>query len=323
LVLVGPFVDQKLGAQTMARSSQELKASLRGIVGFGVTPFHGDFSVNLKALRENAESLAQTCDVVVPLGNNGEVYSLSPEEQKQVGRTVVEEVGGRKPVIVGMGFSLPLAVDLAVAAEAYGADGVLILPPCYSHVTDDGLFEYYRNIAAATKLGVVLFQTPTLNFSLPLLRRLAAVPNIVGMKDEHGDMKQFVHQWQSVGDTLELLCGVGEILAPSYFALGVRAFTSGIVNFMPETPLRILELLQEQKLEMAARVVEDEALAIFKLRAKRPGYVTAVIKEAMNLCGMNAGPVRPPLMPLLDQDRKELRTIVEGLGIPMMSKGKA
>jgi dihydrodipicolinate synthase/N-acetylneuraminate lyase len=307
----------------MARSSQELKASLRGIVGFGVTPLHDDFSLNLKALRENAESLAQTCDVVVPLGNNGEVYSLSPEEQKQVGRTVVEQVRGRKPVIVGMGFSLPLAVDLAAAAEGYGADGVLVLPPCYSHVTDDGLFEYYRSVAAATKLGIVLFQTPTLNFSLPLLRRLAAVPNIVGMKDEHGDMKQFVHQYQAVGDTLELLCGVGEILAPSYFALGVRAFTSGIINFMPDTPRRLLKLLRENKLEQAARVIEAEALPIFKLRAKRPGYVTAVIKEAMNLCGMNAGPVRPPLMPLLDQDREELRTILEGLGILTASKSKA
>ena len=221
----------------MARSCRELKASLRGIVGFGVTPFHDDFSVHLKALRENADALAQTCDVVVPLGNNGEVYSLSSEEQKLVGRTVVEEVRGRKPVIVGMGFSLPLAVDLAVAAEAYGADGILLLPPCYSQLTDDGLFEYYRRVAAATKLGVMLFQTPTLNFSLPLLRRLATVPNIVGMKDEHGDVKQFVHQYKAVGGTLEMLCGVGEILAPSYFALGVRAFTSGIVNFMPDMPL--------------------------------------------------------------------------------------
>jgi 5-dehydro-4-deoxyglucarate dehydratase len=307
----------------MARSSQELKASLRGIVGFGVTPFHDDLSVNLKGLRENADSLAQTCDVVVPLGNNGEVYSLSSEEQKQVGRTVVEEIRGRKPVIVGMGFSLPSAVELAVAAEKYGADGILVLPPCYSHVSDDGLFEYYRSVAAATKLGVVLFQTPTLNFSLPLLQRLAAVPNIVGMKDEHGDMKQFVHQYKAVGGTLELLCGVGEILAPSYFALGVRAFTSGIVNFMPDMPLRVLKLLRERNLGQAARIIEDEALVIFKLRAKRPGYVTTVIKEAMNLCGLSAGPVRPPLTPLLDQDREELRTILEGLGIPTVSESKA
>ena len=138
------------------------------------------------------------------------------------------------------------------------------------------------------------------------------VSNIVGMKDEHGDMRQFVQQRRDFGDRLELLCGVGEILAPSYFALGVRAFTSGIVNFMPQTPLRILKLLQEQKLDEAVRVVEKETLAIFNLRAKRSGYTTVVIKEAMNLCGINVGPVRPPLMALLDQDREELRSILEG-----------
>ena len=91
--------------------------------------------------------------------------------------------------------------------------------------------------------------------------------------------------------------------------------TSGIVNFMPETPRKILRLLRERKFEAAARVVEQDTLAIFDLRAKRPGYVTAVIKEAMNLCGMKAGPSRPPIAPMLDADRDELRSILARLGI--------
>lgn len=299
----------------MARSPSELKSCLKGIVGFGVTPFNPDLSIRFDSLRQNTAHLVEHCEVVVALGNNGEIFSLSPEEQKQVARAVVEVARGRKPVLIGVGFSLPVSVELARAAEASGADGILILPPHYSNTSDDGLFEYYRSVAAATKLGAVLFQTPAMNFSLPLLRRLADVPNIVGMKDEHGDMKQFVRQWNAAGDRLKLMCGVGEILAPSYFALGVDVFTSGIVNFMPETPRKILRLLRERKFEAAARVVEQEALAIFDLRAKRPGYVTAVIKEAMNLCGMNAGPSRPPIAPLLDADRDELRSILARLGI--------
>ena len=89
----------------------------------------------------------------------------------------------------------------------------------------------------------MLFQTPSFNFSLNLLRRLTEVPNIVGMKGELGDMKQFVRQWKAAGDRIKLMRGVGEILAPSYFALGVDVFTSGIVNFMPQTPKKLLELL--------------------------------------------------------------------------------
>ncbi|MFB3921825.1 MAG: dihydrodipicolinate synthase family protein [Terriglobia bacterium] len=293
----------------------ELRSRLKGIVGFGVTPFHQDLSINFEALRQNTAYLVDHCDVVVALGNNGEIFSLSHDEQKQVARAVTGEARGRKPVLVGVGFSLPVTVEHARGLEVAGADGVLVLPPHYSNSSDDGLFEYYRAVAGATRLGVVLFQTPAMNFSPALLRRLAAIPNIVGMKDEHGDMKQFVRQWNAVGDRLKLMCGVGEILAPSYFALGVDVFTSGIINFMPETPHKILRLLQERKFEAAARVVEQDALAIFDLRARRPGYVTAVIKEAMNLCGMNAGPSRPPIAPLLPADREELRAILDRLGV--------
>jgi 5-dehydro-4-deoxyglucarate dehydratase len=299
----------------MARDVRELKSSLQGIIGFGVTPFHKDLSLNLEALQQNAADLVKSCNVVVPLAGNGEIYSLSLEEHKAVGRAVVEEVHGRKPVLVGVGFSVPIARELAQAAEAYGADGVLVLSPYFTHANDDGLYEYYRSIAAATSRGVILFQTPTVNFSPALLRRLAEVPNIIGLKDEHGDLHQFVRQWDAVGDQLELLCGVGEILARSYFALGVKAFTSGLVNFMPKTCLRILKLLEAGQMEEAARVVEKETVPIYDLRAKRPGYRTLVIKEAMNLCGMRAGPVRPPLAPLPDADREELRAILARLDL--------
>ena len=95
------------------------------------------------------------------------------------------------------------------AAEAYGADGILVLPPSVTPANDDGLVDYYRAVAASTKLGIVLFQTPAFNFSVGLLRRLRELPNVVGMKDEHGDMKQFVRQWRAASDRLELLCWVG------------------------------------------------------------------------------------------------------------------
>jgi dihydrodipicolinate synthase/N-acetylneuraminate lyase len=288
---------------------------LRGLVGFGVTPFRKDFTINLEALRQNSAHLADCCDVVVPLGNNGEIFSLSLEEQELVGRTVVEEVRGRKPVLVGVGYALPVVLELVKAAEAYSADGILVLPPSATPANDDGLVDYYRTIASSTKLGVVLFQTAAFNFSVSLLRCLGEVPNIVGMKDEHGDMKQFVRQWRAASDRLELLCGVGEILAPGYFALGVKGFTSGIVNFMPRTPLRILELLRAGKLKAAAEVVEREAMPVFDLRGKRPGYTTVVIKEGITLCGLEVGPPRPPLAPLAEADRDELRRLLRQLGI--------
>jgi dihydrodipicolinate synthase/N-acetylneuraminate lyase len=299
----------------MGLSFTELKSSLRGLIGFGVTPFQQDLTIDKESLRRNAAHLAKYCDIVVALGNNGEIFSLSLEEQKLVGRRVVEEVGKRKPVLVGTGFSLPDSCELAQAAEAYGADGILILPPHYSKSNEDGLFAYYQAVAQATKLGVILFQTPELNFSLSLLRRLAAIPNIVGLKDEHGDMKQFVRQQAAAGDRFTMLCGVGEILMPSYAALGIKGFTSGIVNFMPETTLQIIKLIGNGQFEEATKIVNRDTLPIFDLRMKQPGYSTSVIKEAMNLCGEKVGPVRPPLPALLESDREHLRTVLQDHGV--------
>lgn len=294
----------------MGLSYAALKSSLCGLIGFGVTPFHKDFSIDQEALRRNAAHLAKYCDVVVALGNNGEIFSLSLTEQILVGRSVVEEVDRRKPVLVGIGLSYSDAPELAREAEKYGADGVLVLPPHYSKSNDEGMFAYYQATAEATNLGIILFQTPECNFSVPLLRRLAEIPNIVALKDEHGDMKQFVRQKAAVGDRFEMLCGVGEILAPSYFALGVKGFTSGLVNFMPQTSLAIMACLQGGQLEEASRIVARDTLAIFNLRVKHPGYSTSVIKEAMNLCGIPVGPVRPPLPPLFASDVEDLRTFL-------------
>ena len=298
----------------MGLSHAELKASLRGLIGFGVTPFHTDFTIDQEALRKNAAHLAKYCDVVVALGNNGEIFSVSVNEQISVGRIVVEEVGGRKPVVIGIGFSFSDTRELAREADRYGADGVLVLPPHYSKPSDDGLFAYYQAAAAATNLGIILFQTPECNFSVPLLRRLAEIPNIVALKDEHGDMKQFVRQNAAVGDRFEMLCGVGEILAPSYSALGIKGFTSGIVNFMPQTSRAIMACLQNGQLEEASRIVARDTLEIFAMRVKHPGYSTSVIKEAMNLCGFPAGPVRPPLSPLFASDVEQLGKILRSCG---------
>jgi 4-hydroxy-tetrahydrodipicolinate synthase len=83
---------------------------------------------------------------------------------------------------------------------------------------------------------------------------------------------------------------------------------------MPQTTLEIMQCLRNRQLEEAARIMERYALAIFDLRVKQPGYSTSVIKEAMNLCGIHVGPVRPPLPPLLEADREHLRVILGSCG---------
>src|SRR5947207_14917914 len=120
---------------------QELRSRFGGVVAFPVTPFRADLSVDVEGLRRNLAHLATFpfC-AVVAAGGTGEVYSLTPDEHRQVvGATVETFAGSKVPVIAGVGFNRALAVEMAKQAAGLGADGVLALPPYYPGAPDDGM----------------------------------------------------------------------------------------------------------------------------------------------------------------------------------------
>jgi 5-dehydro-4-deoxyglucarate dehydratase len=135
----------------------DLRRKLQGVISFPVTPFKKDLSLDLDGLRKNLRSLLKhpICAVVAPAGT-GEFHSLSPAEHLAVVKTTVEEVNGRVPVLTGAGFNPPIAADLAKHAAAAGVSGILAFPPYYPSPDDEGVIAYYRGIAEATKLGMLI-----------------------------------------------------------------------------------------------------------------------------------------------------------------------
>ena len=136
----------------------QLRNRLSGVIAFPITPFKKDLSLDLTGLRKNLNSLLEhSVCAVVAAGGTGEMYSLTPEEHLQVIRITVETVQARVPVIAGVGFGQQLAAELAQAAAAAGADGILAFPPYYPQADDEGMFEYYRGIGQATSLGMLIY----------------------------------------------------------------------------------------------------------------------------------------------------------------------
>ena len=136
---------------------QELCTKLEGVIGFPVTPFKDDHSLDLDGYRKNIRyMLAQPMCALVAAGGTGELYSLTPEEVRQVVEATIEEAAGRMPVIAGVGFAGGLAKRLAAQAADCGADGVLAFPPYYPNAEMDGLVNYYSSIAEASGLGVLI-----------------------------------------------------------------------------------------------------------------------------------------------------------------------
>src|SRR5690242_13512900 len=136
----------------------ELRSRLSGVIAFPVTPFKEDLTLDLAGLRHNLTRLiAHPVCAVVAAGGTGEMYSLTPDEYIQVIKTTIEAVAGHAPVIAGVGFGQPLAVEMARAAAGAGADGILALPPYYPQADDEGMFAYYRAIGEATQLGMLIY----------------------------------------------------------------------------------------------------------------------------------------------------------------------
>src|SRR5215207_4197124 len=122
-----------------------LKARVRGVLAFPVTPYATNGSVDLDAVRANARWLPDAgIDAIVAPSGTGELFGLSPDECLEIVRATVEAVGGRIPVIASVGFGPRVGAPMARGAETAGADGILVMPPYYGTPDPVGLLEYYR-----------------------------------------------------------------------------------------------------------------------------------------------------------------------------------
>jgi 5-dehydro-4-deoxyglucarate dehydratase len=307
-----------------------LKARVRGVLAFPITPFAADGSVDLDAVRANASWLPDaSIDAIVAPSGTGELFGLSPEECLDVTRASVEAIGGRIPVIASVGFGPRVAADLAYAAERAGADGILVLPPYYGTPDPSGLVEYYRAVAAATSLGVLPYARDAAVFTPEGVEQLARdIPNLIGFKDGRADVRLFQrireHVVERLGvERLVWLAGAGDDLVAPYFAVGAEGYTSSLACFWPEASVELLRLAREgDRMEMAefhTRMVRP----IYDLRQRRRGYEVAVMKAAMELLGHRAGPVRPPLANLRPAERAELSDVLARLGVPTAAERRA
>jgi 5-dehydro-4-deoxyglucarate dehydratase len=286
----------------------ELRQRLQGVISFPVTTFKKDLSLDLDGLRKNLRSLLQhpVCAIVAPAGT-GELYSLSPTEYAAVVKTVVEEVNGRVPVLAGTGFNPPIASDLAREAAKLKVSGILAFPPYYPSPDDDGVVAYYRGIADATPLGLLIYTRDWFNPTPALAEKLAQIPNLIGWKDGQADLRRYQMIRQRLGDRLHWIGGAGDDMVPGYYCIGIRTYTSSIANVAPRLSLKLHELASTGKSDELAKLMNDLVIPLYALRARRKGYEVSAMKAMMDMIGLAGGPVRPPLVDLRPDETELLR----------------
>lgn len=297
-------------------SLDTLRQHLRGVTAFPITPFHDDLELDLDALRHNVDWLiGHGIRSLVAAGGTGELYSLTVDEASAVHRTALEAADGRAAVICGVGGKLREAQHLARAAEQAGATGILMLPAAYGPAAEDGMLAYYGGIAGSVSIGVLPYARDWAVFTPGLVARLAELDNVVAYKDGSADLRLWARIRARIKDRLVWVGGVGDDMVHTYFAAGAEGFTSSVANFMPQVALELYDAASSGDFTRARNIFEDKVQEFYALRAKKRGYEVSSVKSAMELCGLPAGPVRPPLVELDDDERESVRRLVERLGV--------
>jgi 5-dehydro-4-deoxyglucarate dehydratase len=290
-----------------------LRDKLHGVVGFPITPFQSDLSLDLEALESNVNEMIRFgfCSLVAA-GGTGEMYSMSPGENIEVVRRTVAVVDGKMPVIGGVGFNARIASEMAREMEKAGADALLVMPPYYVNAPIDGLLEYYAAVGRASGLPLALYSRDWAVFTPDMVARLAEkMPTLEIWKDGQGDARKYQRIMAKVGNRLAWLGGIGDDCVAPYFAIGVQGYTSSISNVAPKLSLALAEAGLKRDFATLNRLADKYVHPLYALRDRKRGYEVSVMKKMMDLIGLNGGPVRPPLEDVTEADTAPIRSLVE------------
>uniref|UniRef100_UPI000DD34DF7 5-dehydro-4-deoxyglucarate dehydratase n=1 Tax=Glycomyces dulcitolivorans TaxID=2200759 RepID=UPI000DD34DF7 len=226
----------------------------------------------------------------------------------------VDESAGAVPIVAPAGLGTAQAAAFARDAEAAGADAVLLFPPYLTEAGQDGLFAHVKAVCDATALGVIVYHRSNAVYEVETVARLAdSCPNFIGFKDGVGDIEFMTRLYATLGDRLLYVGGLptAETFALPYLQLGVTTYSSAIFNFVPEFALAFYDDVRAQDGAEVYRRLREFVLPYLDIRNRGKGYAVSIVKAGMRAAGRPAGPVRPPLTELRDDEFAALAALVE------------
>ncbi|MEV0162081.1 5-dehydro-4-deoxyglucarate dehydratase [Nonomuraea fuscirosea] len=296
-------------------SPQELATRLKsGLLSFPVTHFTAGLEFDEAGYRDHLSWLSgYPVAGLFAAGGTGEGFSLTAAEIDRVVRVAVDEVNGRLPVVAPATGGTANAVAQARAAEAAGADGVLLMPPYLTEAGQEGLIEHVSAVCAATGLGVVVYSRANAVLNDRSVAALAERnETLVGFKDGVGDIENLTRIYAAVGDRLAYIGGLptAETFALPLLQLGMSTYSSAIFNFVPQYALDFYTDVRAQDREAVYRRIREFVIPYLDIRDRMKGYAVSIIKAGLTAVGRPAGPVRPPLQNLKDGELAELTALI-------------
>ncbi|MER6206697.1 5-dehydro-4-deoxyglucarate dehydratase [Streptomyces sp. NPDC001642] len=291
-----------------------------GVLSFPLTSFHDDGSLDPTGFRTHvAAQIATAPGAVFPACGTGEFFSLDEDEYRTVVTLAVEEAAGRVPVVAGVGYGWAQAARFARIAEEAGADALLVLPHYLVAAPQDGLVAQLEQLAVRTRLPLIAYQRGQVAFTASSLRRIAAIPGVIGLKDGHSDLDRLQRLTLAAPEGFLFFNGAStaEIQARAYATVGVPAYSSAVHAFAPEIANAFFAALQDGDDKTVERLLRDFYVPFVELRDRVPGYAVSLVKAAARLRGRPVGPVRAPLTDPSAADLAEL-TVLLATGLDLV-----
>jgi 4-hydroxy-tetrahydrodipicolinate synthase len=281
-----------------------------------VTPFTSEGALDEKALRRLVmRQVEEGIDVLIPCGTTGESVTMNAAEQRRVIEVTLEEAAGRVPVLAGAGSNDTRAtIERAKAAQAAGADAVLIVGPYYNKPTAEGFYRHFAAVAEALSIPVVFYNVPGRtgsNIDAKTQIRLASHPNIVAVKEASGNLVQIMEVIRDAPSNFEVLSG-DDIMALAVIAAGGKGVISVASNQIPRAMHELVAAgLRGDFAE--ARRIHYKYLRLMNLNFIESSPIP--VKASLALMGLCGEHYRLPLCPPSDATREALKKELSSLGL--------
>ncbi|WHZ59880.1 4-hydroxy-tetrahydrodipicolinate synthase [Metabacillus hrfriensis] len=279
-----------------------------------VTPFDKNGNIDFAKTSQLVNFLIKNgSDSLVVAGTTGESPTLTSEEKIALFKHVVSEVNGRVPVIAGTGSNNTKAsINLTKKAEAAGVDAVMLVAPYYNKPNQEGLYLHFKTIAEATELPVMIYNVPgrtAVSISPDTIVRLAELPNVVAVKEASGDLDAMSEIISKTPEDFALYSGDDGLTLPvlSIGGAGIVSVASHVIGNEMQEMITAFNAGENVR----AGAIHRKLLPIMKQLFKAPNPVP--VKTALQLKGLDVGPVRLPLISLTETERNELTNVITSI----------
>ncbi len=292
---------------------------IEGTIVAMITPFTTDDGVDEEGMRENINYLIERgVEGVLAAGTTGESATITHDEQRKMMDILVDEVAGRVKAIAGAGSnSSKESLSLVKYAEKAGADAALVITPYYNKPQPHGLFEHYKMLTDSTDIPIIVYNVPSrtgTDIDVETIGKVSQLENIIGIKEANPDLdkvSQIVKKMEQLGnrDDFNIISGNDNLTLPM-ISMGAKGVISVVANVDPERMGQMVRYALQGDYDKAQKL-HYELYDLMKVLFIETNPVPA--KESLNMMGRPAGHVRMPLGTLKEENKAQLRKVLQDL----------